>query len=350
MISKYLSDKFRILSFFLIVLVLFIHSPFIEAQTLPLNAFIQDLISKKIGRLAVPLFYIISGYLFFCNIDSGLRSILKKLRKRVFSIFIPYLIGSLFFLGVYLFLQFTPLFSKFVNGNILTLLKEDYWQIFRKVFLLNDNNYPLAFHLWFLRDLIFIIILSPVIFVLFKYLGIWSLIIIFLLSFLQINPVTLPTSLFWFSLGGVLSYRKINIELKFPVYFPFLLVILYFFLSYIKLLNFEIYLIKLILFIGILFFWTLYDAFYKLNQNLSSNKLLTFLCSFTFFIYVYHEPTLNIIKKLFVFILGQSSSALLFAYFFTPFIFILISILVGQLIKMLSPKFFSILVGGRSSN
>lgn len=42
---------------------------------------LQFIISGMVGRIAVPLFYIISGYLFFLNVPQGMQSIYKKYIK-----------------------------------------------------------------------------------------------------------------------------------------------------------------------------------------------------------------------------------------------------------------------------
>lgn len=78
--TQYLSDKLKVLSFISIMLVLYIHSDFKEQDILGMfwNNKIQVIISEMIGRCAVPLFYIISGFLFFLNVPNGLNSIYKK--------------------------------------------------------------------------------------------------------------------------------------------------------------------------------------------------------------------------------------------------------------------------------
>ncbi len=70
--TKYLSQKIKILSFISIILVLYIHSGFHdypnEIQGMAFNFRLQEFISGMIGRCAVPLFYAISGYLFFIGL------------------------------------------------------------------------------------------------------------------------------------------------------------------------------------------------------------------------------------------------------------------------------------------
>jgi surface polysaccharide O-acyltransferase-like enzyme len=43
----------------------------------------QRMISDLIGLCAVPLFYIISGYLFFYKVPAGIHSIFEKIKKRI---------------------------------------------------------------------------------------------------------------------------------------------------------------------------------------------------------------------------------------------------------------------------
>jgi surface polysaccharide O-acyltransferase-like enzyme len=72
--TKKLVNKLKVVSFISIVLVIFIHSYNInyseiqeESLILRFNFFTQFLISQGISRIAVPIFFAISGYLFFVN-------------------------------------------------------------------------------------------------------------------------------------------------------------------------------------------------------------------------------------------------------------------------------------------
>lgn len=81
--TKYLSDKLRVLSLVSIILVLYIHSGFHadEIEGMVLNDRVQTFVSGMMGRCAVPLFYVISGYLFFLKVPEGMKSIFGKMRK-----------------------------------------------------------------------------------------------------------------------------------------------------------------------------------------------------------------------------------------------------------------------------
>ena len=55
---------------------------------------------RGICSVAVPTFFFISGYLFFLNVNNFKKEVyLKKLRKRFFSLFIPYICWNLIYIG-----------------------------------------------------------------------------------------------------------------------------------------------------------------------------------------------------------------------------------------------------------
>ena len=158
--TPFLSQKIKLLSLISIILVLYIHSGFHdypnEIQGMPFNFKLQDFISGKIGRCAVPLFYAISGYLFFLNLNN--KNILwAKIKKRIMTLVVPYIIAALFFPCFYIIVSLIPSTARFFNSeSISTIFNLPVWNIFQSIFY--D---PLAFHLWFLRDLIIIVALSP---------------------------------------------------------------------------------------------------------------------------------------------------------------------------------------------
>ena len=95
------------LRFPLIVLVVYIHnygspydySPIINWTSISgfdLYEIIRIFISKVISHIAVPCFFFISGYLFFSNIVFfNKQTYLSKLKKRINTLFIPYLLWNI---------------------------------------------------------------------------------------------------------------------------------------------------------------------------------------------------------------------------------------------------------------
>ena len=208
--NQYLSNKLRVLSLVSIIFVLYIHSGFHpnEIDGMVLNDRVQELVSGMMGRCAVPLFYIISGYLFFLKVPDGMNSILGKMKKRARTLLIPYVIGCLFFVGFLTCVEVLPGTSRFMNGAITPLFQKTFGEIISAIFYDAGNGSPCAFQLWFLRDLIIIVATSPLWYLCLKYLNWLFVAVVFGLTYLQIPHVPFY-ALFWFVLGGQLSGTEI---------------------------------------------------------------------------------------------------------------------------------------------
>ena len=347
-IAPYFSDKIRIISFLSIILVLYIHSDFHdyphEILGMPMNHHLQDFISKMTGRCAVPLFFAISGFLFFVNTSQGLYSILMKIKKRIKTILIPFVITSLFFPSFFFILSLFKNSSNFINNDILSyLIGKDILEILRTLFVDSGTGQPLAFHLWFLRDLIGIVLISPLLYGIKRYMpnDIPSLLCFFIAC--TFSETSFFTSIFWFMFGSEYLNRLEKIKTKaIPVIF---LLCCFAELSYPY--DYWKYIKIPIICIGIITIWNTYDIFVGKNFNLSKHHRLSIICSFTFFIYLYHEPIINIVRKLLVLALGKSPFAFATAYLLSPWITICLTLLTGLTIKKKCPKVYGILVGGR---
>lgn len=351
-ISSFLSDKIKVLSFISIILVLYIHSGFHntpnEIQSMPINNTLQDIISEGLGQCAVPLFYMISGFLFFQHIESGMSAIINKIRKRVRTLIIPYLIGCLFFPLTLIAIESIPGSEKFMNSsfmhNINLTLSEILCSTFYKT---AGGNSPWAFQLWFLRDLIILVIFSPILYYTRKFSKTITIAILFLLTYCKPLTSIVPIiPCFWFMFGdAILGYlNKLNSisiicgvlfisSIIFQIIYPENPIILY---SKIP-----------IIILGIIFFWNCYDYLIKKTFSLEKHSVLNSMTKFTFFIYLFHEPTLNIIRKIIVAIIGKNSIGFAISYLLSPWVFIAIAIVIGLLLKKKCSRVYSVLVGGR---
>lgn len=209
--TQYLSDKLRILSLISIIIVLYIHSGFHadEIEGMAWNDRVQDFVSGMMGRCAVPLFYVISGYLFFLRVPEGMKSIYGKMRKRVGTLVVPYIIGCLFFVGFGVLMAVLPGVSKYMNSSLMPLFFKPIGEILRSIFYDAGNGTPCAFQLWFLRDLILIVATSPLWYLCLKHLKWGFVAVVFVLTYFDVPHVPFY-SLFWFVLGGQLTKVKIE--------------------------------------------------------------------------------------------------------------------------------------------
>ena len=102
-----------------------------------------------------------------------------------------------------------------------------------------------------------------------------------------------------------------------------------------------------IILLGIFGVWGLYDMVMGKNFCLSQHRWLATACQFTFFIYLFHEPTLNIVRKLIVVIIGKNTFGYLVSYLLSPWIFIIVLIPVAAFLKRHFVSIYKVCVGYR---
>lgn len=350
--TQYLSDKLRVLSLVSIILVLYIHSGFHadEIEGMVVNDRVQEFVSGMMGRCAVPLFYVISGYLFFLKVPDGMASIYGKMRKRVGTLVVPYIIGCLFFVGFGVLMAVLPGVSKYMNSSVMPLFSKPMGEILCSIFYDAGNGTPCAFQLWFLRDLILIVATSPLWYLCLKYLKWGFVAVVFGLTYLDMPHLPFY-SLSWFVLGGQLTKVKIEMGRDRVVNIELIGLFLFFVLSIVELffpktIDWKLLRIPIIL-LGILGARGLYDALVEKKFCLSLHKWLATACQYTFFIYLFHEPTLNIVRKLIVVVLGKNELGYLTSYLLSPWIFTVCAVFAGLLFRKYLPKVYNICTGGR---
>ena len=344
MIEKEISNKFKVLSVLAILLVVIIHSnnviP-IENDNYTFATFnynFQNLLTQGIARIAVPIFFIISGYYFFERINKNDFKTLAK--KKIFTLVIPYIFWNFVVLSLYFFIDYSYLPKTNITNNI-TLLQ------YIKMITIQPINGPL----WFIRDLLFLMILGPIINFVLK--GKYIKEFMFILFFLWILNLGEGTGqkaepLFFFSLGGFIAFSNKKYLFIGNNTLKFLIFILYFILLGIhtKYLNYYNYfefvlLHKLIILLGIFTFWFLID-FLKTGKE----KILL-LSKYSFLIYVIHYALVYIIKEIMINLLGKYEYVNFISFIITTPIIILISILFFYILKKYSPNFMNLILGNR---
>lgn len=185
-------DIIRQLRFPMIALVTYAHSYGGVAEGFNLLSsdwstyeFLKLLVSQTLVKVAVPVFFMMSGYLFFSNVKEWNFDVYKaKMLRRVKTLLLPYLIWNLM---------------------MVLKLKTFSWSIFWE---------PANMPLWFLRDLIIVSLLTPIIYIGVKKLGIWLLVLlltIYITGVWAIQPDINPYGVCFFSLGAFLSIRKLDL-------------------------------------------------------------------------------------------------------------------------------------------
>ena len=357
--NKYLSEKFRIISLISMIMVVFLHS---YNMTVKFNSgniifnngynfFVQNFFSHGITRIAVPIFFCISGYLFYLNFCGRIDQFVLKYRKRAKTLLLPYLLWSIWGLFFYFIIQILPQAKNFFTKELIE--NYSFAKILNTIFL-----NPIPYQLWFVRDLLVFVILSPLIYFIIKYLRFIALLVLFIiwLGFFEFSFVIFSNeSILFFILGAYLALHKNDFILKkrdqkFYWIFTILWILIVFLNTSLAQLNSnQIILLSLLHKISILFgiiaIWSSYDIVMRNKINL--NKTIYDISTYSFFIYAFHEPILTIIKKGIFYIAGTKELISMFTYFLGPIITILISILLANFIKRISPKIYGLITGGR---
>ncbi|KAF2081157.1 acyltransferase family protein [Flavobacterium sharifuzzamanii] len=356
-IDKYLSDKLKLISFVSMLMVVFLHSYNLGTEIIEnpnikrgYNFFVQFFISQGITRIAVPIFFTISGYLLFIRLNNIniFKEYIPILKKRFISLAVPYLIWSFSFFMFFLLLQKLP--------GIATLFKQKHiadYSISETLSVIFIN--PIPFQLWFIRDLILLIVIFPLLYwvlQLFKGLALLLFLISWWFGFDFI--VFSNEALLFFAFGSFLGINKSDLKVEinqittcFLISLWLLIVLCETLLVYKSFSNLYIlnFLHKSGILIGVISVWFFYDFILK-NKYRFYFKSIPFL-HLSFFIYAFHEPLLEILKIIFYKILGTEQTAMFSIYIVAPLIVIALCILTGEFLKKKVPSFFKIITGGR---
>ncbi len=164
--------------------------------------------SQRITAVAVPMFFVISGFLFFRGKQTFTLSDYKaKLQSRAKTLLVPYIVWNLVAFLIYAAkdmaaaqpLQFPLTFDLFWG---VRQLGEAGVNIFGQA--IGASLAPVQVPLWFVRDLIVLALVSPVLHSMVKHLGVVALIMLGVLCFVlwpNFGGITFKGA-FWFGIGA----------------------------------------------------------------------------------------------------------------------------------------------------
>lgn len=356
-IDKVSSERLSMLRFPLIIGVIFIHAYGTEvgmssgaigvANTGYWVDFCRNLVSQGIARIAVPLFFLMSGYFFFLGFKLSVEDYKRKIKSRIKTLFIPFLFwnfATLFLLSLAQYLPVTQAFFSGKNAPISTFGIFDYLNA-----IFGIDRSPIAYQFWFIRDLMVMVLLVPVIYLFLNKAPNIFLFVILSLWFFNVWPIYIPSvvAFAFFYAGAYFAYSKISLfaldrfGFVFLAFYLFVLVIDTATKDY--MLNNYMHNIGILLGIASVFFIT--------KEMIEIKFLKTFLlwasgCSF--FVFAVHEPLLTAIKKIsYKMFIPNNDIAVLSLYFVIPLFVIIISVVLYISMKTITPKFLSVISGGR---
>lgn len=173
-------------------------------------------LSLVLGNVAVPVFFFISGYLFFLHEKTDKINYCQKWGRRIKTLLVPYILWNIMTIGLYLVLQILPPTAKYFTSEqniIYSYSLEDFFRAFWDCGQWNSGNgTPVLSPFWFIRNLIILSLLSPVIHKLNEFFKIWWILPLVLLWCVTYNMATPYESIIFFSIGSFLGEKKINIS------------------------------------------------------------------------------------------------------------------------------------------
>lgn len=339
------SQTIDILRFPMAALVVLLHTAALGVgSTHPVYATLCIVFGRGICRVAVPCFFLISGYLFFSKLeDKWDTSIwLEKLKKRAKTLLVPYIIWNL--MAAVAIWGYHWLFAR-THGEAYPGFYE---HIVASRGLWDDaGGLPFDGPLWFVRYLLIFVVAAPLFWLFVKYLRIWGLLI---LTFVFIVFGHIPEGVVFFAAGAWFRVEKKDMLFEFDkmkVGFTTLAVLSLVVLT----LSFraypERYRIASSIFIiaGTAVFFMLAGGAAKKGM-----KMPSILISSSFFIFaahnilILHDFSHWIILHVLPF---QGEWMECVDLFLRPTIAVLTCLVLYQVMERVTPKILSILTGGR---
>ncbi len=198
------SEVINYIRFPLIAWVVFLHSVLLFPPKLMELG--NPVCSYFIGFLTISvrtqIFFFISGYCFFLRVKLfDFSTYLGKLKRRFHTLLVPYFLWNLIVIG-YFALAYSC-FPNYINDsfeNVYTWSFADYASSFWN----KSGGDPIAYQLWFLRDLMVISVFSPIVWFAIKKLK-WISLLAIVVLYLTDFEIPCKSALVFFSIGAYFS-------------------------------------------------------------------------------------------------------------------------------------------------
>lgn len=354
-ITNYLSRKITFISFFMSLFIVLRHSMMqdllhagVMVKCKELDFYFQNLLSDVWGQIAVPFFFVFSGFFMLGKFQKGVDFLKNLLLKKFHGLVVPYLFWTISSFAVMFLIQNLPGISRFFNSEL----------ILEKSFLSNlldilDVRYVRQF--WYVQHLILLTLISPLLFWYSqktKWVGLIAVFIAYTFFETTFNYLKFG-SIFYFLCGGIASMYPTFINFKLPKKWLLSITLLFVTLSLIMVsINYmekykwehEVFLDKVIILFGIGYFWLLYDFIEKKIWNFRYSKIYYY----SFAIFALHYSTLLVgLKKIYLSIFHTGEAGLFFTYVLTFITTSFFCIIVSDYIFRKVPKLYHVATGGR---
>lgn len=296
---------------------------------------------EVLGEFRVPTFFLISGYFFYKTNIVNISTYKSKIKSKLSTLLVPYIIWSIIAIILHIIYDLI----KHHDSSLFSL------KTFFKSFLFYNGDivhqFPINGPLWYIRDLILIIIfLSPFISnIIARYKNhqiiILNLTLFILLPYIQAPFSFLITGFIWFTIGASISLNNISFSVqleKFNLVFLIYPICVIFHVISRNMIMHEL-ITQITIIFGIFFnaklWWYIYRKYIKSNMNYNSYVMFIY-CSH--FITDYIKPICNIFFP---------QKNLIIQYIMVSIITITICSASYVLLYKFNKKILNILVGNR---
>lgn len=334
MLSDKASKKIDVLSFLLFIGVMLIHTNNLEVYEIGSEHF--DFLAavengfSRISQSCVPIFFFISGFLFFRNFRIDMLT--DKYKSRVKSVLIPYIIWNSLYYFLFAFLLKIPALARVVNsGQSVSVGISDYLKY------IYDGYYVF----WFLRILMWMILWTPVWYFLLKRRKYFlSEIALAALLIIALGYTPLPGSLVnaYYILGAYIGINFIDLANRSNKKLSIMAVISLPIIVFLSKRYAGQFLYHCLFFVAI---WLALDLFSYKND-------VKWWIRCTFFYYCAHDMILESIEKVILILGGKSHFMAAVDYIMAPILTLLIMIGVIAIMQKWMKPVWRILNGGRS--
>lgn len=316
----------------------------------PIYESVYYLFAQILARVAVPLFFLFSGFLFFNRLDRFTLSVYtEKLRKRIRTLLIPYLFWNLMTVLYYLLSRFLGGETQFGAGFTVVDWLELFWDNPASRTIPGEGiaSYPICIQFWYIRDLMVVVLLSPVIYWLVRKLRFCFVAILAVLWVVDcwwlVTGLNI-TALFFFSLGSYCSiYKKNFVELvrthTLLLGVSYLVMIIPMFVVEEPNWNPSR---RIALLLGMAFVISVVARFVAAGKW----KVNKFLSDSSFFIFAYHTLALMVVAYVTGFSFGTDVLCTM-QYIFESVVVVLAGLFVYWLLRRWLPQFTAVITGGR---